>query len=111
TICTSMGVNQGQENNRGDFKTHVGKPIYGTRALILDEKFEEVKEKEGDLYLTGVGLARRYRGDSTLTMTHFLQLPPEVATRLKIPGRCMYQTNDIAAWTEDKNIIIKGRKN
>lgn len=99
TICTSIG-----ENTVAEIEPHVGKPIYGTRAYIVDDDSKELKEskesKTGELYLAGAGLARGYRNQPELTKQSFL----------KIRHERVYKTGDLVEWLPNGNFRIKGRK-
>ncbi|MEV0430525.1 amino acid adenylation domain-containing protein [Micromonospora sp. NPDC050495] len=64
----------------------IGHTFPGTRIEVRDPELGEIEDgAEGELYLTGVGLARGYRGKPALTALRFLPAPS---------GRRVYRTGD-----------------
>jgi len=82
----------------------VGRPVTGTVARILDRGLQPVRPGVvGELYLSGVGLARGYLGRSDLTAERFVADPHGP------PGARMYRTGDLAALGADGLISYRGR--
>ncbi|KZX20013.1 Linear gramicidin synthase subunit D [Rathayibacter tanaceti] len=82
----------------------VGRPITGTVARVLDDGLRPVRPGvPGELYLSGVGLARGYLGRSDLTAERF------VADPFGMPGQRMYRTGDLAMVGSDGLITYLGR--
>ncbi|WP_285600182.1 non-ribosomal peptide synthetase [Kineosporia sp. NBRC 101731] len=81
----------------------VGRPIFNTRAYILDENLQPaLPGVPGELYLAGAGTARGYWDQSGLTAERFVACPWE-------PGQRMYRTGDLARWSAEGNIDYLGR--
>ncbi|MDQ0232871.1 non-ribosomal peptide synthetase [Metabacillus malikii] len=81
----------------------IGKPIYNTSLYILNKHHHiQPVGVEGELYISGIGLARGYLNRQELTDEKFVDNP-------FIPGSKMYQTGDIAKYLPDGNIEYIGR--
>ena len=80
-----------------------GKPMPGCQLYVLDQHQQPLPwGLTGDLYLSGVCLARGYDDNPTLTSQCFIDHP-------FIYGQKLYRTGDRACWTEDGEIVIAGR--
>ncbi|WP_030345991.1 non-ribosomal peptide synthetase [Streptomyces sp. NRRL S-1022] len=83
----------------------LGRPVPGTRALILDADLRPVPVGvPGELYLGGVRLARGYHRRPDLTADRFV--PDPFATE---PGRRLYRTGDLTRHRPDGTIEFLGR--
>ena len=83
----------------------IGRPIAGTRAVLLGRSGELVPVgAAGELCLGGAGLARGYFNRSDLTADGFVPDPfaPE-------PGGRLYRTGDLARWLPDGRLDYLGR--
>ena len=83
----------------------IGRPIAGTRAVLLGRSGELVPAGvPGELLLGGAGLARGYLGRPELTAERFVPDPfsPE-------PGGRLYRTGDLARWLPDGRLDYLGR--
>ncbi|NOQ28303.1 MAG: amino acid adenylation domain-containing protein, partial [Bacteroidales bacterium] len=81
----------------------IGKPISNTSAYILDKSLKPVPiGVKGELYFGGTQVGRGYFGKEELTSEKFIESP-------FIKGEKIYQTGDLAKWTNDGNIDFLGR--
>ncbi|MBI3228718.1 MAG: amino acid adenylation domain-containing protein [Burkholderiales bacterium] len=87
----------------------IGRPISGCACLILDEQMQMVAPGDtGELFLTGVGLARGYFNSAHLTAEKFIPHPfPEIHGLA--PGARMYRSGDLARINQDGEIEYLGR--
>ncbi|MFE3195213.1 amino acid adenylation domain-containing protein [Nocardia sp. NPDC059240] len=80
----------------------IGRPAPGMRALVLDDRLRPVPDGViGELYLSGIGLARGYFGRYDLTAARFVADPYG-------SGRRMYRTGDLVR-RRDGNLEYLGR--
>jgi amino acid adenylation domain-containing protein len=83
----------------------IGRPIYGTRAYVLDDRQGPVPVGvPGELCLGGAGVARGYLGRPDLTAERFL---PDPFT--EVPGARLYRTGDLVRWLPSGHIEFLGR--
>ena len=80
----------------------IGSPIFNCKARIIDEFGHRCPVgMVGELYLSGVGLAKQYINDEALTNERFVTLGD---------GCRWYRTGDYASWSPQGEIIFCGRK-
>ncbi len=83
----------------------IGRAVHNTRVPILDRRFRPVPGGViGELYLSGVHLARGYLSRPALTAERFLPDPWDDA-----PGRRLYRTGDLAQHLADGTVEYLGR--
>ncbi|MET8229840.1 amino acid adenylation domain-containing protein [Micromonospora sp. NPDC005298] len=83
----------------------IGAPLPGTRAHVLDADLRPVADgAEGELFLTGAGLARGYLGRPRETAAAFLPDPHSPR-----PGDRMYRTGDRVRRDPDGTLHYIGR--
>ncbi|MEU0163495.1 amino acid adenylation domain-containing protein [Streptomyces sp. NPDC006261] len=78
-------------------RPHLGHPVAGARARVLDRRLEPVAPGvTGELYLSGPGVARGYDNRSGATAERFLPDP------YGAPGSRVYRTGDLARRVEGR---------
>jgi acyl-coenzyme A synthetase/AMP-(fatty) acid ligase/acyl carrier protein len=83
---------------------HVGRPIAGCDVLVLDEELQLVPAYvEGDVYVTGVALARGYWSNAARTADRFIPGVDGVGER-------MYRSGDRGYWLRDGTLRLVGRR-
>jgi nonribosomal peptide synthetase DhbF len=82
----------------------IGIPLQGYGIYILDQALDIVPDGiVGELYISGVGVARGYLGQSALTAQRFIACPFEPQ------GSRMYRTGDLGRRIPSGAIEFKGR--
>lgn len=83
----------------------IGKPFANSKVYILDKYFYPVPiGVVGEIYISGVSLARGYLDRPDLTAEKFLPDPFS-----QTPSQRMYKTGDLAKYLADGNIQFLGR--
>lgn len=83
----------------------IGRAINNTQIYILDDCLIPVPiGTSGNLYISGLGLARGYIDQSEMTAERFIP-----AIYSEIPGARMYQTGDLSRFLPDGKIEFIGR--
>lgn len=92
----------------GDRRVLIGEAVADTGLWVLDADGAQVLalDQPGELYLSGIGLARGYLGRSELTAAKFVNLA-EVDPRL--PALRAYRTGDVVSWAEPGRLAYHGR--
>lgn len=87
----------------------IGKPIQNIQLMILDKHHNQLPVGvTGELYISGVGLARGYLNRHDLTGNSFLS-NPHAKQESGAHYRRMYKTGDMARWLADGTIEYLGR--
>ncbi|MET7619802.1 non-ribosomal peptide synthetase [Streptomyces sp. NPDC005408] len=98
TVACTVAV-VGDDSSRAS--APIGVPVHRTSVAVLDEQQHEVRDGElGELYVTGVQLARGYLGRPDLTADRFVYLPD---------GRRAYRTGDLVLRLPDGQLEYAGR--
>ncbi|MED2933172.1 amino acid adenylation domain-containing protein [Bacillus wiedmannii] len=86
-----------------DGSVPIGVAIDNTQIYLLDKNLKPIATGlQGELYISGDGLARGYLNQTELTSERFIQNP-------FTPEMKMYKTGDIAKYLSDGNITYIGR--
>lgn len=84
----------------------IGAPVHNTRYHLLDEQRAPVAAGQiGELYVSGVQLARGYLGRPDLTAERFVDNPFSTDPR----HARLYRTGDLARWNADGTAQFVGR--
>ncbi|MGW4774866.1 non-ribosomal peptide synthase/polyketide synthase, partial [Nocardia sp. NPDC004278] len=99
---TAMVVNISDPLAAGD-PMPIGGPIRGIQSLILDNRLQPVPVGvAGELYISGIQLARGYHARAGLTADRFVANP-------YVAGARMYRTGDVVRWTNSAEVEYVGR--
>lgn len=102
TVCATYFNLQDRDPAGGEW-IPIGKPLPNYKVYVLDKNLQPVPiGLAGELYVSGVGVARGYLNDPQLTDEKFISNP-------FIRGLRMYKTGDEVRWRSDGNLEFIGR--
>ncbi|MFC3962613.1 non-ribosomal peptide synthase/polyketide synthase [Nocardia jiangsuensis] len=88
----------------------IGAPVFNTRLHVLDSRLRPVPVgAPGELYLSGVQLARGYIARPGLTAARFVADPFGGPDGIADPGTRLYRTGDLVRWTATGELEYLGR--
>ncbi|MFH8254109.1 amino acid adenylation domain-containing protein [Streptomyces roseolus] len=100
--CSDLLLEPGDEVPEGLLP--IGRPLPGNHMFVLDHLLQPVPVGVvGEIYVSGVGVARGYHGRPGLTAERFLPCPFDA------PGARMYRTGDLGRWRPDGIMECLGR--
>ena len=89
--------------NKNTQKVFIGKPSLNTRVYVLDKNLKLMPEGlEGELFISGAGVAEGYLNREELTKEKFIKDPFK-------SGEVMFKTGDNVKWYANGNIEYIGR--
>lgn len=104
TVCATV-----HHFKSGDLPSTIGGAIQNTSVYILDENLSPVdKGVTGELYISGVGLARGYLNKVQLTNERFIPDPFNPSNTSRTHSK-LYKTGDLVRYLENGNIEYIGR--
>jgi len=107
TIWSSFFRLNNELNNKisNEYSTYIGRAFANTKLHVLDEELNSVPIGViGELYISGIGLARGYLNDYELTKTKFI-----INNKNNRSGILMYRTYDLVRWTDSGYLEYIGR--
>ena len=98
TVCATFGLVDDLQNCNV-----IGKPIKNHKILLLDDDLNEVADGEiGEMYISGMGMAKGYLNNDEETKKYFIAHPFE--------SGLVYKTGDLARWNDSGKLDFCGRK-
>lgn len=103
--CTTYATFALMDRHADAIYAPIGQPITGTSCYVLDDQLQPVSDgEEGELYISGDGVADGYIKRPALSAERFLPDPFAAA-----PGRRMYRTGDRVKLAGEGQLLYVGR--
>ncbi|MFE4428491.1 amino acid adenylation domain-containing protein [Peribacillus butanolivorans] len=103
SVCTSYKIFPPNEDVTNEFVVSIGKPLTNTVVLVLDKHKKIVPVGSvGELYVGGLGLARGYLNNESLTNEKFVPNPFS-------PTEKLYRTGDLVKFNKAGELVYIGR--
>jgi amino acid adenylation domain-containing protein len=89
----------------------IGLPIYNTKCYVLDHNLMPLPiGAKGELYISGVGLAKGYLNQPNLAAERFISNPFQTEEeRLQSKNTKLYKTGDLVRWLASRDLEYIGR--
>ncbi|KAF2797429.1 AMP-binding enzyme [Melanomma pulvis-pyrius CBS 109.77] len=105
-IATGMELFYGS----GEKSPAVGGPFPNYSVYVLDDQLRPVPPGfQGEIYISGAGVASGYLGNAALTAEKFLPDPRAPASFKSNGWAAIHRTGDKGRWREDGGLLIEGR--
>lgn len=102
SVCTSINL------YRGNGANNIGRPLPGVRLYVLDRQQQPLPVGvAGELYMSGLGLARGYLNQPQLTQEKFIVNPFAAAGETEYQR--LYRSGDIVRWLPSGELEYVGR--
>jgi syringomycin synthetase protein SyrE len=111
SVCVTLHVHQAGEAIPASAALPIGRPLPGTRVVIVDEQWRPVPiGVAGEICIGGIGVARGYLNRPELTAERFVPDPfaQDEPGQPGAPAR-LYRSGDVGRWRDDGAIEYLGR--
>jgi len=108
TTIWSTSKSYGTENSPRDIDAVIGKPLSNEKVYVLDKNLTLLPPGAiGELYIGGIGLARGYLNNPSLTHEKFPDNPFQTLPNNK--DNRLYKTGDLVRWSTNGELEYIGR--
>ena len=103
---TEGTVNATWTEIKADQQPHIGKPLGNVEVVVMQQGQLVPTGAIGELYLGGMGIARGYLNQDTLTAKSFIDNPYR---KEGMRSERLYRTGDLVKWQSDGSLVFVGR--